>query len=442
MAKPKKEIVDVWFLDPFNRIISNSKTSGLVLFGSAILAMIVANSPLRHAYHDLWHLHINIGIGDHIIDKTLHHWINDGLMAMFFFVVGLELKRELLVGELKRPKDAILPISAAIGGMLVPAVIYLAFNFGNSAASGWGIPMATDIAFALGVLYLLGDRVPNTVKIFLTAIAIVDDIGAVLVIAFFYTSSIDFLSLAIGGGVLLFMIFSNYIGIRNTIFYAVLGIGGLWLAFLLSGIHATIAAVLAAFTIPANTNVNEAFFQGKSKKLVALFEKAKPNDVSLVTNEQYEILESLKNLSRKAIPPLQRLEHRLHPIVAFFVMPVFAFSNAGITLVGETSGPLFGTVTFGVMAGLIFGKVIGIAGFSALLIKLKVAKLPVGMTNFQLLGVGFLGAIGFTMSLFIAGLAFKDPALMLQSKLGILLASVLASFVGYFIIQKSISKAA
>jgi NhaA family Na+:H+ antiporter len=440
MPQPKKEIVDIWFLDPFNRIISHSKTSGLVLFGSALLALIVANSPLRHAYHELWHLHINIGIGDHLIDKTLHHWINDGLMAMFFFVVGLELKRELLVGELKNPRNAILPISAAVGGMVVPAVIYLAFNFGNSAASGWGIPMATDIAFALGVLYLLGDRVPNTVKIFLTAIAIVDDIGAVLVIAFFYTSSIDFVSLTVAGVILVLMIGANFIGIRSTFFYAVLGIGGLWLAFLLSGIHATIAAVLAAFTIPANTNVNETFFQGKSKKLVAAFEKALPNDVSLVTNEQYEILEKLKNLSKKAIPPLQRLEHRLHPVVAFVVMPIFAFSNAGITLIDSSGEPLFGMVTIGVMLGLLIGKVVGIAGFSALLIKLRVAKLPNGMTNIQLLGVGFLGAIGFTMSLFITGLAFKEPAFMIQSKLGILMASLIASVIGYVIIDKSLNK--
>lgn len=438
--KQNKEIVDVWIIDPFNKIISNSKTSGLLLFGSALLAMIIANSPLRHWYHDIWELHFSINFAGNIIDKTLHHWINDGLMAMFFFVVGLELKRELLAGELKDPKNAVLPISAALGGMILPALFYVMFNYGTDNISGWGIPMATDIAFALGVLYLLGDRVPVSLKIFLTAIAIVDDIGAVLVIAFFYTSSINFESLMWGGIVMTLMIGANLIGIRNTLFYAILGIGGLWLAFLMSGIHATIAAVLAAFTIPATTKIKETYFMGKSQKLVDEFDESASIDASLVTNEQYDILEKLRKLSKKAIPPLQRLEHGMHPIVGFIVMPIFAFSNAGITLIDGLDGNLFSSVTWGVVVGLIAGKLIGITGVSALLIKLGWAKLPSGMNNMQLVGVGFLGAIGFTMSLFIAGLAFTSNDVLTQSKFGVLIASVFCSIVGYFIISKSLSK--
>lgn len=433
----KKEIIDKWVKDPFNKIISNSKTSGLLLFGSAILAMIIANSPLRFWYHDLWNIEFSIGFADNIINKSLHHWINDGLMAMFFFVVGLELKRELLVGELKHPKNAILPITAAVGGMLLPALIFLAFNHGTTASVGWGIPMATDIAFALGILYLLGDKVPLSLKIFLTAIAIVDDIGAVLVIAIFYTSTIDFESLMWGGIVLSVMIGANFIGIRNSIFYAILGIGGLWLAFLLSGVHATIAAVLASFCIPATTNIEEASFFGKSTQLVEKFNASEKNTISLVTHEQYKILTQLRNLSKKVIPPLQRLEHHLHPVVSFIVMPLFAFSNAGITLIDGGDGQLFTSITWGVIAGLLMGKLIGVSGITYLMVKLNLAKLPKGMNLKQVLGVGFLSAIGFTMSLFIAGLAFEDEGLIIQSKLGILLSSVFSSFMGYFIISAS-----
>ncbi|MCW8939550.1 MAG: Na+/H+ antiporter NhaA, partial [Flavobacteriales bacterium] len=242
--------VDKWIIDPIQRFINNSTTSGIVLFSSAFLAIILSNSPWSHEFHAFWELEFSISFDGHYITKNLHHWINDGLMAVFFFVVGLELKREIVAGELKDPKNAILPITAAIGGMILPAVVYLLFNQSGPTTDGWGIPMATDIAFALGVLYLLGNKVPLSLKIFLTALAIVDDIGAVLVIAFFYTSNIDFISLATGGVFMLILIASNLIGIRNTIYYAIIGIGGLWLAFLMSGVHATIAAVMAAMTIP------------------------------------------------------------------------------------------------------------------------------------------------------------------------------------------------
>ncbi|MDX1428281.1 MAG: Na+/H+ antiporter NhaA, partial [Salegentibacter mishustinae] len=261
----KKSKLDIYLLLPIKNFIEKKTSVGLLLIFSALLAMIVANSPLSDAYHSLWKQYIYLGINDFVIKKNLLHWINDGLMSIFFFMIGLELKREILQGELSSFKKSMLPIGAAIGGMIFPALIFFYLNTGLDSVSGWGIPMATDIAFALGILYLLGDRVPFPLKVFLTAIAIVDDLGAVLVIAFFYTSDISIQSLAIAGIFLLILAAANLIGIRNTLFYAVMGIGGLWLAILLSGVHATIAAVLAAFAIPNTKRINTPLFLRKSK---------------------------------------------------------------------------------------------------------------------------------------------------------------------------------
>jgi Na+:H+ antiporter, NhaA family len=255
--------IDRWLLNPMKRFIDKSSTSGIILFSSAFLAIILANSPWSEAYHHLWEREFSIGFDGRVLTKNLHHWINDGLMAIFFFVVGLELKREIMAGELSTPRKAMLPIAAAAGGMIVPALIYLAFNKTGETQAGWGIPMATDIAFALGVLYLLGEKVPMTLKIFLTALAIADDLGAVLVIAIFYTSEINTDSLVLAGINLAIMFTANRLGVRSTLFYAIFGIGGLWLAFLMSGVHATIAAVLAAFVIPASVKVNEHYYTAR-----------------------------------------------------------------------------------------------------------------------------------------------------------------------------------
>ncbi len=434
----KREFLDVWIVDPFNRIIKNSKASGIVLFSAALLALILANSPWSEEFHHFWELKFAVGFNGNFINKSLHHWINDGLMAMFFFVVGLELKRELVAGELSTPGKALLPISAAIGGMVLPALIYLLFNDDPVTRTGWGIPMATDIAFALGVLYLLGDRVPSSLKVFLTAIAIVDDLGAVLIIAFFYTSEIDLGSLAVGALIFGLMIGGNLLGVRNTLFYGTLGIGGLWLAFLLSGVHATIAAVLAAFTIPATTRIDEKLFKRESKDLVRQFEAMEPTEESLVSHDQYYVLKKLRKLSKNAIPPLQRLEHTLHPIVAFLIMPIFALSNAGVTLSQNVAEYLNSGITVGIVIGLMLGKVIGVAGLSYLLVKTGLLNLPARMTMLQILGVAFLCAVGFTMSLFIASLAFTRPDYLLQAKLGVLIASLIASVTGYFIIRRTL----
>ncbi len=435
MAKIEKTFADKYIIDPVNHFISNSKMGGIVLFSSAALALIIANSPFGEAFHHIWEHKFSIGFGDGIISKSLHHWINDGLMAIFFFVVGLELKREILVGELKSPRLALLPIMAALGGMIFPALIYYAINF-NGATQGWGVPMATDIAFALGILYLLGDRIPLSLKVFLTAIAIVDDLGAVLVIAFFYTSEIDFGSLLRGLGFLLVLIVANLAGVRNTLFYGVVGIAGVWLAFLLSGVHATIAAVLAAFTIPASTHINESAFTAKLSVLFEKFKNAEPNDNRLVTHEQQEVLSKIQYFSKNAIPPLQRLEHGLHPFVSFVVMPIFALSNAGVSFSGNILDSLFAPVTLGIALGLLVGKIVGVTFMTWLALKLKMSALPTGMSMKQVMMVGILAGVGFTMSLFIAGLAFESDELLSQAKLGVLCASITAGLIGYFTLKK------
>lgn len=435
-----KEPIDKWIIEPFQNFINKTTSSGIVLFSSALVALILANSPFSKEYLHFWETNFSIGFGEYILTKSLHHWINDGLMAVFFFVVGLELKREIVGGELSQPKNAILPIVAALGGMIFPALIYFMFNSSGEASNGWGIPMATDIAFALGVLYLLGDKVPLPAKIFLTVLAIADDIGAVLVIAFFYTSTIDFNSLLVGAICMSILIFGNIIGVRNTLFYGIIGICGLWLAFLMSGIHATIAAVLAAFTIPVNPKITEKQFLTKLDSLYNRFKKAEPNDNPTVTSEQLHILEEIRGYSKKALTPLQRLEHRMHPLVAFIIMPIFALCNAGVEINSSIFDNGMSRVTLGIIFGLIFGKLIGIIGCTWLFTKLKWASLPDGLNFKHIIGVGFLASIGFTMSLFITELAFTDVQLITEAKFGVLIASFFASIIGFMVMKMASKK--
>jgi NhaA family Na+:H+ antiporter len=431
----RKEWIDR-LIDPTKQFISNS-TAGIVLFSSALLALVISNSAWADEYYHLWAYQFGVGFEGFAISKDLHHWINDGLMAVFFFVVGLELKREIIGGELSNPKSAILPIAAAVGGMIFPALIYLSINRSGAASDGWGIPMATDIAFSLGVLYLIGDRVPLSLKVFLTVLAIADDIGAVLVIALFYSSDINLVSLGTGAIFLAILWVANWIGIRTTLFYAILGIGGLWVAFLMSGVHATIAALLAAFAIPALPKVKEDKFANHMEFLLARFKKADPNNVKTLTKEQFSILQEIRSYSKKASSPLQRLEDKLHPVVLFIIMPIFAFSNAGANLSSGYLTQLVSPVSLGIMAGLLLGKVLGVVGATHLVMKITGTGLPTGMNSTHLLGTGFLAAIGFTMSLFISGLAFDQEVLADQSKIGILTASLVASVAGYFIIRKA-----
>lgn len=427
-----------WIINPITKFISKSTTGGIVLFVAAVLAIFLANSQWQEFYHHLWEHEIGFYFdGNSYLNLSLHHWINDGLMAIFFFVVGLELKREIIGGELSQPKKALLPIVAAIGGMLFPALIFTIFNFGTESSHGWGIPMATDIAFALGVLYLLGDKIPLTLKVFLTALAIVDDLGAVLVIAFFYTEEINFLALGIGVGFLAFLFICNKLGFRNIFFFLFIGILGVWLPFLLSGVHATIAAVLVAFTIPASSRIDENLFISKIQNYLGHFKKLDSNNNPTLTEDQLHVLEEIQTTTKDAISPLHRLEHSLHSFVSFIVMPIFALANAGITFSSDIIANATSNVTLGVTFGLIIGKVIGVFGVSSLMIKLKFSVMPDGMTNKSLFGVGLLASIGFTMSLFVTGLAFNNPEYELQAKLGIFAASLIGGILGFVILKNN-----
>ena len=424
-------------LSPFQEFFQQEASSGIFLIIATLIALFWANSPWAESYFHLWESPISISIGSFSFSNDLHHWINDGLMVVFFFVVGLEIKREVLVGELSSPRLATLPIVAAIGGMIVPAVIYVAFNSHGPARAGWAIPMATDIAFALGVLSLLGNRVPLSLKIFLTALAIVDDIGAVLVIALFYTSEIVWSSLFIAVLILVVLIIMNRLDVRSPLAYGIAGIF-LWLAFLQSGVHATIAGVLLAMTIPVRTRINADDFSKNAGELLDEFRKhIKPGESVLTNKNQLAMLISMETIVEHAQTPLQRMEHSLHPWVSFFIMPLFALANAGVSIKGNLSAMLVQPVTLGVMMGLIFGKQIGVFLASYIAIKFKWADLPTGMTWMRLYGLAWLAGIGFTMSLFIAGLAFKDSAFLNFAKIGILFASIIAGTVGAFILSRN-----
>ncbi len=416
----------------------------MLLFAAALIALVIANSPWNVHMHELLDKKIGFTMGDFKLYKPLILWINDGLMSIFFFVVGLELKREIMAGELSNPSKVLMPAIGALGGMILPAMIYTIFNITGSdeALNGWGIPMATDIAFALGVLYLLGPKVPIQLKVFLTALAIIDDLGAVLVVALFYTSDVSLMNLGIGASILGIMFLLNKMGVRNVLIYGVLGIGGVWLAFLLSGVHATIAAVLAAFAIPAMRAIDKESFVQDIQRLTNLFKSAKNDDKEqfLLSADEENIIGEIQRISNDSISPLQRLEHSLHPIVVYVVMPIFALANAGVVIGADFFELLSSPISLGVMLGLIFGKVLGIYGLSMLGLKLGFFKMPPKLTSSMLLGVSFLAAIGFTMSLFINSLAFESEICVTQAKMGVLFASLIAGLTGYFILRWSIHR--
>lgn len=430
--KRKKEPIEV-LLNPINEFLHREASGGILLIICTVIALAWANSPWFESYHHLWHTYISINIVNVLIlDYSIHHWINDGLMVIFFFTVGLEIKRELLVGELSSIQKASLPIAAAIGGMLIPAVLYTIFNAGSQRADGWGIPMATDIAFVVGVMALLGPRIPLTLKIFVLALAIADDIGAVLVIAIFYTSEISITALIIAAIVLVILFLLNRLGTKSLIPYTLLGII-LWLAFLKSGVHATIAGVLLAFTIPASSRFNTNEFSDRVKQLIKSFDETGDHWKNVLNNAQRQHdVHAIETSCERVLTPLQRFEHGLHPYVAFFIIPVFALANAGVTLAGlDILGALLSPVSLGIIVGLFIGKQFGIFAFSFLAVKLKLASLPEGVNWKNLYGAGMLAGIGFTMSLFIAGLAFVDPALLNLSKIGVLTGSLLSGIVGF-----------
>lgn len=425
---------------PIQEFLHQQASGGILLIIATVIALAWANSPFAESYHHLWHTYVKIDVSGVGLNYSLHHWINDGLMVIFFFVVGLEIKRELLVGELSSVKKAALPIAAALGGMIFPALIYTVFNLGSEGTSGWGIPMATDIAFVVGILALLGKRVPLALKIFILALAIVDDLGAVLVIAIFYTSNISFTSLSIAAGLLVLLIAMNRMGVRNLLVYTLVGIA-LWLAFLKSGVHPTVAGVLLAFTIPVSSRINTKKFTNKTESLLKDFDNAGEHGEDVLTNsERLSIVDQIENNCEKILTPLQRFEHGLHPWVSFFIMPVFALANAGVTIGSGFSSALTNPASIGIILGLFLGKQIGIFGFSYLAVKLKLASEPEGVSWKKIYAASVLAGIGFTMSLFIANLAFNSPELLNISKVGILTGSLLSGIVGFIILKSALSK--
>ena len=432
--QPKKTL-KTHLLRPFQRFVKLEAAGGILLLVCAVIALVWANSPFSESYFSLWQTLVTVGAGGFVISKPLLLWINDGLMAIFFFVVGLEIKREVLVGELSSPKAAALAVAAAFGGMVVPAALYALLNAGTDGASGWGIPMATDIAFALGVLALLGSRAPLALKVFLTALAIVDDLGAVLVIALFYTAEISWGALGVGAGVLAALVVANRLRIQRPAVYVVLGIA-LWVACLKSGIHATVAGVLLALTIPARRRIDMHEFLARGNELLRVFARDVRPGKTEPSTDQRDALHALEVTCRHAETPLIRMEHALHGWVAFLIIPLFALANAGVTLGGDLGAAFGNRVTLGIVLGLFVGKQLGVTGFAWLAVRLGWAALPAGVTWRQIYGVSYLCGIGFTMSLFIANLAFAEAALLDSAKVGILTASLVAGLGGWFMLTR------
>lgn len=424
-----------YILDPVKMLTGNEASIGVILFLSAVAALIVANSSWGGEwYHHFWEHEIMISFDQYSFSMNLHLLINDGLMAIFFFLVGLEIKREFLYGDLSTMRKASLPVGAAIGGMVVPALFYLAFNSGG-ASEGWGVPMATDIAFALGLISIVKRRIAASVKVFVTSLAVVDDIGAVLVIAFFYTSNLDIGQLYVAAGALMILFLANRLGVRSVLFYAFVGIGGIWVAFFYSGIHPTIAGILLAFTIPANTRLTRDQFTDRLKRLYRKYLKTNDSEDFYNSGKEDILLKGIRKAGDEARAPLQKIETGLHDFVYFIIMPLFAFANAGIVISDDFWSSLVGPISLGIVVGLVLGKTIGITLFSRLMVALKIADLPEGSTWSQILGSSMLAGIGFTMSLFISELAFEDPENAESAKAAILVASTLAGSLGLIFIN-------
>jgi Na+:H+ antiporter, NhaA family len=414
---------------PFVRFARMEAAGGILLLLATAAALAWANSPWDHSYYQIWHTRVTVTLGRVSLSESRHEWVNDGLMSIFFFLVGLEIKRELLIGELSSFKQAAFPFTAALGGSIVPALIYVAINKGGVGANGWGIPMATDIAFALGVLALLGNRVPVTLKVFVAALAIVDDIFGVLVIALFYTQHISFVALSLGFAGVAISFGANWLGVRSPVIYALIGVG-VWFAVLNSGVHATIAGILLAFTIPARNSTDKAEFLRKSRWLLDEFETHDPNSAQAhhaihLLEQQCEMIES----------PLHRIEHSLQPWVSFVIMPIFAFANAGVHVLGALGAAVTHPIALGVLFGLLLGKPLGITLFAWIAAATKLATRPASVSWGQIFGSAWLCGIGFTMSLFIASLALGDGDLLDMSKIGTLAASIGAGCIGSVLLR-------
>ena len=415
---------------PFVRFARMEAAGGIVLLSTTVLALVWANSPWEHVYHEVFERPFSIGFGKFILTENWHEWINDGLMSLFFFLVGLEIKREILVGELSTLRRAAYPFVAAIGGMAAPALIYLLIARNAGVSRGWAIPISTDIAFTLGALTFLGKRVPLSLKVFVTALAIVDDIFAVIVIAVFYTSNINLISLVLGLVCIIFAFIANVLGVRNPVVYAVTGILA-WCCVLSSGVHATIAGILLALAIPARTSLDKSDFLRQSRSLLNELEKTEANSF-----EEHSIIHTLEQKVELVESPLHRIEHALQPWIGFLVMPLFALANAGVNILNFGASALHHPVCLGVILGLVIGKPVGIWTFSYLAVKTNFVARPAHVSWRQILGAGCLCGIGFTMSLFVAGLAFEFGDLLEISKIAILVASLLSAIAGCLILAR------
>lgn len=422
---------------PFLRFASLSAAGGLVLIVCTVAAMLWANSSAHESYHHFFHVEkLTVGFAELTLSKSLGHWINDALMALFFFVVGLEIKREILVGELASPRKAALPIAAALGGMVGPALIFVAFNTGEPTLRGWGVPMATDIAFALGILSLLGNRIPVSLKVFLTSLAIADDLGALIVIALFYTEELATNYLLYAGGVTLGMITLNALRVRSPWVYFFFGLA-LWYFVFKSGVHATIAGVVGAMTIPASARVGAKGYLTATRDALTKFESfsQSPDHDVTTSGEQRASVWAIHKSSLQVMPVLHRLEDAIHPYTVFLVIPIFALANAGVELHGGLGENLLNKNSMGVVIGLFIGKPVGIVLFSLIAVKLGVASLPRGVSWRHILGAGCLGGVGFTMALFIGNLAFADsPDDLTHTKLAVLVGSALSAIAGLAIL--------
>mgnify|MGYP003382071355 CR=1 FL=1 len=407
---------------------------GLLLLGTA-LALFMANTQLADSYSSFWNAKLTIGTADYGITTSLRHWVNDCLMALFFFILGLEIKREVLVGELRHLRQATLPIAAALGGGLVPALTFVLVNLGSDSIHGWGIPMGTDTAFAIGILSLLGARVSPLLLVFLTAFAIIDDILAVLVIAMFYTDSLVWEAMVIAIGLFALLIIANRAGFQRWPVYAVLGFG-LWLAVFQSGVHGSIAGVLVAVTVPARSWINPSEFLDRARGVLDNFEKSGYATTSMRTNEQQQhVVQELEHLTEQVETPLAHFEHQLNPWVAYMILPLFAFANAGIPIVDGFSNALGNPVAWGVILGLLIGKPVGITLFAWIAVRTGISALPADVSWSQIFGIACLGGIGFTMSLFISELAFGEGGAADAARIGVLVGSIVAGIVGYCILR-------
>jgi NhaA family Na+:H+ antiporter len=434
-----RQLVADQILKPTQQFFRKEAASSILLIAATIIALIWVNSDVGETYHRFWHIKVSFTFAHFHISKTLLHWVNDGLMSLFFFTVGLEIKREILVGELATPKKALLPVIAALGGMIVPGLIYIALNVGLPTIHGWGIPVATDIAFALGAVAVFGRRLPVGLRIFLAAFAIADDLGAVVIIAIFYTKEIVWSNLIISLFLILGLAVANFFWIRQTLIYAILGLA-VWFFVLGSGVHPTVAGVIVSLFVPARGRYDTDNFLQNVKKITEKFECEEQScGYSILLNQEHlYAVQALELACHDVETPLQRLMHALHPWVAFVILPLFAMGNTGLVFRGIVFSEMVSNpVILGIIFGLVVGKPIGIMLFSYISVKSGMASLPQQVRWSHILGGAMLGGIGFTMSLFLSELSFSDPHIIDYARIAILAGSILSavfgmSFLGFF----------